>query len=1105
MNDPATRTLRVVLNNTRSEAHALTAPASFDPPLRAVAVDLAASTFALVPRPPPLAFPRAVVFVLDAEDADTLTVPPCLLRALGITQYDWRPTAVAEPVEVSALPTLDTLVLAVSEEEYATKSPDDYRMDLFGEIVTRGLGDAVGTAPYLQGRVGAKTRVVLVKRATSPKRPVAWSLDEEAAKWPVAATPSVDPALLWRACAAGAFDGTLWTAASRVACPVWVVDTAPFTEEETSSPHHTLYVSPAVHASLGPAIKPGALVAVRLGSSDDGKPTRHFRLAVARWAHPAAVTAVAAFHLGLSPRWTTDTDDLSGAAPDHPALDVSPSLRSLLPPADAVHLALVWAPGADKAHVLDACQPRLVEWAKSAPHIKVGDVVPVRVTGGAVARARMARHSGVVTADIVADDSEEEEGEAEEDPESVLAGTAPARASATVWFTVTHIAATSKTDTEYAVTPATRLVQAGVVPARVPPPATVPRGGMPHVRGHPLLALVRTALLGPRTPNPTCILAHGPAGAGKRTLAMSAAAAVGAAGVTADASDWPRDAKAVADRAAAWLAGLPAEAVVVPVVTRLDVWAKGTTPAARAALVYALTHGNSARVLVALADDIDGVPGDLRRPFAHVLEVGVPDHAQRAALVPYLTARAGAALGVRPADVAAHTAALTVRDLAQVVDTALPPPSTSVTRVLTWPAISRALDTHRAHTASVQGTPRIPRVQWSDVGGLEHVKREILATVQLPLQRPELFAAGLKRRSGVLLYGPPGTGKTHIAKAVATECQLNFLSVKGPELINMYVGESEANVRRIFARARDAAPAVIFFDELDSVAPKRGEKGDAGGVMDRIVAQLLAELDELSGDVFVMGATNRPDLLDPALLRPGRFDKLVFLDVPRTHAELATVLRAVTRKFPLHPDTRIDDVVGAIPLPLTLTGADTYALGSDAMLHALTRTIRARERGEAGKGEELLVTADDFAAAAKALTPSVSSAELAHYRKLEAMFAADGGAQAAEAAAAATAATAATAAAATEHPVLSEGITIDLSGFSATAPEEEATTPRAKLPGSFSLVASEDSVVSTTDGEVPAAAAVEEPPQQQPAKDLSRQSSASSLRGKGKGKARARK
>jgi peroxin-6 len=187
------------------------------------------------------------------------------------------------------------------------------------------------------------------------------------------------------------------------------------------------------------------------------------------------------------------------------------------------------------------------------------------------------------------------------------------------------------------------------------------------------------------------------------------------------------------------------------------------------------------------------------------------------------------------------------------------------------------------------GAPRIPKVSWSDIGGLATAKADILDTIRLPLEHPELFADGLKQRSGkeipleqlhrvmiwagLLLYGPPGTGKTLIAKAVATSFSVNFLSVKGPELLNMYIGESEANVRKIFQRARDASPCVVFFDELDSVAPKRGYHGDSGGVMDRIVSQLLAELDGMSsakGNVFVIGATNRPDLLDPALLRPGR-------------------------------------------------------------------------------------------------------------------------------------------------------------------------------------------------------------------------------------------
>lgn len=252
-----------------------------------------------------------------------------------------------------------------------------------------------------------------------------------------------------------------------------------------------------------------------------------------------------------------------------------------------------------------------------------------------------------------------------------------------------------------------------------------------------------------------------------------------------------------------------------------------------------------------------------------------------------------------------------------------------------------ALNKARASYSDSIGAPKIPSVTWDDVGGLASVKNDILDTIQLPLEHPELFASGLKKRSGILLYGPPGTGKTLLAKAVATSCSLNFFSVKGPELLNMYIGESEANVRRVFQRARDAKPCVIFFDELDSVAPKRGEKGDSGGVMDRIVSQLLAELDgmnggEGSGDVFVIGATNRPDLLDPALLRPGRFDKLLYLSVSTKHEEQLRIIQALTRKFRLHPSLNLAHV--AEKCPFNYTGADFYALCSDAMLKAMSRT-----------------------------------------------------------------------------------------------------------------------------------------------------------------------
>jgi peroxin-6 len=329
-------------------------------------------------------------------------------------------------------------------------------------------------------------------------------------------------------------------------------------------------------------------------------------------------------------------------------------------------------------------------------------------------------------------------------------------------------------------------------------------------------------------------------------------------------------------------------------------------------------------------------------------------------------------------------------------------------------AISHA----RANFSDSIGAPKIPTVTWADIGGLADQKSSIMETISLPLSRPELFANGMRKRSGILFYGPPGTGKTLLAKAIATEFSLNFFSVKGPELLNMYIGESEANVRRVFQRARDARPCVVFFDELDSVAPARGKQGDSGGVMDRIVSQLLAELDGMSsapssdddttsnaGGVFVIGATNRPDLLDPALLRPGRFDKMLYLGVAATHDAQVTIMQALTRKFTLESSVDLRRVAAA--LPFTYTGADLYALCSDAMLKAITRKTglvdaKVAEISKA-RGEEIttayffdhcaspedvavVVCEEDFMAAQREMVASVSQKELEHFERIRAQF-----------------------------------------------------------------------------------------------------------------------
>lgn len=337
------------------------------------------------------------------------------------------------------------------------------------------------------------------------------------------------------------------------------------------------------------------------------------------------------------------------------------------------------------------------------------------------------------------------------------------------------------------------------------------------------------------------------------------------------------------------------------------------------------------RVLIATTTEVDKVPDGVRGLFTHELEMSAPDEGEREAILRNVIDDRGLSFDtdVDLSSVALKTAALVAGDLVDVVDRALIAQRSRLEKLTSQPKTRRdakltirdvqvaggpsargltsadfdvAVDAARKNFADAIGAPKIPNVTWDDVGGLENVKDTVSETIQLPLERPELFAKGMKKRSGILFYGPPGTGKTLLAKAIATEYSLNFFSVKGPELLNMYIGESEANVRRVFQRARDARPCVVFFDELDSVAPKRGNQGDSGGVMDRIVSQLLAELDGMSGGednaggVFVIGATNRPDLLDSALLRPGRFDKMLYLGVSDTHEKQLRILEALTRK-----------------------------------------------------------------------------------------------------------------------------------------------------------------------------------------------------------------
>lgn len=377
----------------------------------------------------------------------------------------------------------------------------------------------------------------------------------------------------------------------------------------------------------------------------------------------------------------------------------------------------------------------------------------------------------------------------------------------------------------------------------------------------------------------------------------------------------------------------------------------------------------------------------------------------------------------------------------------------------------------------------LPNVRWEDIGGMESIRKEIMDAVELPLKYPKLFEGS--RRSGILCFGPPGTGKcsTHptvliellifdnslipcasivsfsvlylgktlVAKAVARECGIPFLSVKGPELLGSYVGESEANVREVFAAARAAASSstsmskngcqsggyagasVLFFDELDSLAPRRGETGHGDGVMDRVTATLLAELDSGDGgvasgseaadpkkkssaiNIIVMGATNRPDLLDPSLLRPGRFDRLLYLGPAKTKEHCLQILLAQTRKFRFEAGIDRASILRKAmeSFPPTLSGADLSAVASGALMRGLKRVCDKAEeemwlinskRGVENNSEmavdiddvmdlwqdvqlEPVMTVDDFVEAAKDIVPSISEQDLKNFEVLQKQFA----------------------------------------------------------------------------------------------------------------------
>ncbi|MEM0302373.1 MAG: CDC48 family AAA ATPase [Archaeoglobaceae archaeon] len=417
------------------------------------------------------------------------------------------------------------------------------------------------------------------------------------------------------------------------------------------------------------------------------------------------------------------------------------------------------------------------------------------------------------------------------------------------------------------------------------------------------------------------------------------------------------------------------------------------------AQLLALMDGLESRgqvIVIAATNRPDAIDPALRRPgrFDREIEIGVPDRDGRKEILEIHTRKMPLAEDVNLDELADATNGFVGADLEALCKEAA---MHALRRVLPEIDIEKEIPSEVIENLKVtredfiealkniepsamrEVLVEIPRVRWEDIGGLENAKQELREAVEWPLKYPEVFrTTNIKPPKGILLYGPPGTGKTLLAKAVANESNANFISVKGPELLSKWVGESEKHVRDMFKKARQVAPAIIFFDEIDSLAPRRGSIGDSH-VTERVVSQLLTELDGLEElrEVVVIAATNRPDLIDPALLRPGRIERHVYIPPPDKEAR-KEIFRIHLRNKPLAEDVSLDELAEKTE---GYSGADIEAVCREAGMLAIREALKPGVTREEAKeiAKKLKITKRHFEEALRKVKPSLSKEDLKRY------------------------------------------------------------------------------------------------------------------------------